>query len=50
MASLQFIISIFAAYYVTTHGLNNPIVWWISTILFSIVAHILLFKLVMTKD
>lgn len=50
MASLQFIISIFAAYYVTTHGLNNPIVWWVSTILFSIVAHILLFKLVMTKD
>ena len=27
MASFQFIISIFAAYYVTIHGLENPIKW-----------------------
>ncbi|MBK2106821.1 HXXEE domain-containing protein [Francisella philomiragia] len=50
MASLQFVISIFAAYYVTVHGLDYPIAWWIGTIIFSIFAHILLFKLVMTKD
>lgn len=50
MASLQLVISIFAAYYVTVHGLDNPIAWWIGTIIFSIFVHILLFKLVMTKD
>ncbi|AFJ43806.1 hypothetical protein OOM_1403 [Francisella orientalis str. Toba 04] len=50
MASLQFVISIFAAYYVTVHSLDYPIAWWIGTIIFSIFAHILLFKLVMTKD
>ncbi len=50
MASIQFIISIFAAYYITAYGLENPIVWWLSTIVFSIIAHVLLFKLVMTKD
>lgn len=50
MATIQFIISIFAAYYITICGLNNPIKWWLSTIVFSIVAHVLLFKLVMTKD
>ncbi|WP_025329428.1 HXXEE domain-containing protein [Francisella tularensis] len=50
MASIQFVISLFAAYYVTVHGLDNPIAWWLGTIIFSIVAHILLFKLVMTRD
>lgn len=50
MASFQFIVSIFAAYYITISGLENPIKWWLSTIAFSIIAHILLFKLVMTKD
>jgi len=50
MASLQFLISLFAAYYVTEHGLDNAIAWWIGTIVFSVVAHVLLFKLVMTRD
>ena len=50
MASFQFVVSIFAAYYVTAHDLENPVKWWLSTIFFSIVAHVLLFKLVMTKD
>lgn len=50
MASIQFVISIFAAYYITMHGLNNIIAWWLATVLFSVFAHILLFKLVMSKD
>jgi hypothetical protein len=49
MASLQFTISLYAAYFVTTHWLHNALIWWIGAILFSIIIHILLFKLVMTK-
>jgi hypothetical protein len=49
MASFQFLISLYAAYFVTTHGLTDAITWWIGAIVFSIVVHILLFKLVMTK-
>lgn len=49
MASIQFVISIYAAYFVTTHGLINPLFWWILTILFSILVHVLLFKLCMAK-
>lgn len=49
MASIQFLISIYAAYFVTSNGLNYSIVWWFSTVLFSIIVHILLFKLCMTK-
>ncbi|MDE4942930.1 HXXEE domain-containing protein, partial [Francisella tularensis subsp. holarctica] len=29
---------------------DNPIGWWLGTIIFSIVAHILFFKLVLTSD
>ncbi|MGQ4001678.1 HXXEE domain-containing protein [Francisellaceae bacterium CB300] len=50
MASLQFLISIFAAYYITRHGLNHVVAWWIGTIVFAVIAHVLLFKLVMTKE
>ncbi|MFC4891705.1 HXXEE domain-containing protein [Pseudofrancisella aestuarii] len=49
MASIQFVISIFAAIYVSMHGLDNVLAWWIGTIIFSILAHVLLFKLVMSK-
>jgi peptidoglycan/LPS O-acetylase OafA/YrhL len=49
VASFQFLISIYAAYFVTNNGLGSPILWWLGTIAFSIIAHILLFKLVMTK-
>jgi len=49
MASLQFLISIYAAYFVTKNGLVNPIHWWMGSILFSAILHIILFKAVMTK-
>ena len=48
VASFQFGISIYAAYFITVHGLGNAMVWWISGTLFSIVVHGLLFKVVMT--
>jgi len=50
MASIQFIISIYASYFISTHGLSYVFFWWFATILFSIIAHILLFKLVMSKN
>ena len=47
MASVQFAISIYAAYFVTTNGLSNPIIWWIATIIGSVLVHILLFRFVL---
>ncbi|MCM3746096.1 HXXEE domain-containing protein [Paenibacillus pasadenensis] len=47
MASLQILISFYAAYFVTSHGLSHPVAWWIGTILFSILIHAVLFRFVM---
>lgn len=49
MASLQFMISIYAAYFVITYGLTNTVFWLIGTIVFSIIVHVILFKTAMTK-
>lgn len=49
MASIQLAISLYAAYFLSTHGLTEPVVWWVSTIIFSIIVHALLFKLCITK-
>ena len=49
MASIQFLISVYAAYFVTVSGLTNQLVWWIGTLIISVVVHIILFKFVMSK-
>ena len=49
MACLQFAISIYAAYFVTTNGLSNPVFWWIATVVFSALVHALLFRFVLNK-
>lgn len=50
MASIQFIISLYGAYFISIHGnIPNIIVWWIATVAFSIIVHIGLFKLAMTN-
>lgn len=49
MASLQLVISIYAAYFVTVSGLTHILLWWIGTIVFSAVVHAVLFKVVMSK-
>lgn len=47
MASIQFLISIYAAYFISVNGLNNNIYWWIGSLLFSIVVHTVLIKKIM---
>ncbi len=47
MASLQFAISIYAAYFVTAHGLSSPLIWWIVTVVASALIHALLFRLIL---
>ena len=47
MASIQFVISLYAAYFVSSHGLNHAVYWWIGSVLFSILIHVLLFRIVM---
>lgn len=49
MASLQFLISIYAAHFVTVNGLSNQVLWWVGTIVFSAIVHAVLFKVVMSK-
>jgi len=44
MASIQFIVSVYAAYYISVNSLTNILFWWIGTILFSIAVHLFLFK------
>jgi hypothetical protein len=47
MASLQFAISIYAAYFVTANGLYNPGIWWITAIVVSALVHAFLFRFVL---
>jgi hypothetical protein len=49
MASIQFALSIYAAYFITANGLSNQLAWWIFTVILSILIHALLFKFVMSK-
>jgi len=49
MASLQFLVSLYAAYFVTVNGLSNPVIWWIGTVVFSAVVHALLFRFVLKE-
>lgn len=50
VASIQFVISIYAAYFITVHGnINHIVAWWIITVMCSVLAHILLFKIVMSR-
>jgi hypothetical protein len=49
MASLQFVVSIFAAYFVSVNGLTNPTIWWIGTVVFSGIVHAVLFRMVLKK-
>jgi len=50
MAILQCFASVYAAYAITAAGISHPITWWISSVLFSIFVHAVLFKLVMGKE
>ncbi len=44
MASLQFLISLYAGYFITTNGLANPFYWWFVAIGVAVVVHLILFK------
>lgn len=50
MATIQLVLSCYAAYYVTIHGLKHPLAWWVGSIIFSAVVHLILFKAVMGKE
>lgn len=50
MASLQLLLSCYGAYFLTAHGdIPNVVLWWIFTIVFSVAAHVAVFRLGMTK-
>jgi hypothetical protein len=47
VAGVQFLISIYGAYFITTHGLTSRLLWWIVALMFSVAVHAVLFKKVM---
>jgi len=47
MAGIQLVLSSYAAYYVTVHGLEHPFAWWVGSVIFSAAIHLVLFKAVM---
>ena len=50
MASIQLTLNIYAAWFISTKAdIHNIMIWWISMILFSIITHIIMFKISMTK-
>jgi hypothetical protein len=49
MASLQFVVSIFAAYFVTVNGLSNPVPWWIGAVVVSALVHVVVFRVVLKE-
>ena len=49
MASMQFLLSLYGAYFVTAHALTNAIAWWAGAVVFSVAVHAALFKMVMKK-
>ena len=50
VAAVQFALSIYGAYFISVHGdISNLLVWWIATLLVSILAHVILFKLILKK-
>jgi hypothetical protein len=47
VAGFQFMVSIYAGYFITSHGLDHPIAWWSAGILFSITVHAFLFHFIL---
>lgn len=51
MATVQFILSIYAAWYISINGnIAHILLWWIGMIAFSIITHIVIFKVSMTRN
>lgn len=44
VASIQFLLSVYGAYFITINALNNQWLWWSCSIIFTIIVHALLFK------
>jgi hypothetical protein len=44
MASVQLVVSIYAAYFITANGLVNPVAWWAGAVVFSAAVHTAIFR------
>jgi hypothetical protein len=50
MATIQFLLSIYAGYFITVSGFPNALVWWIGTVVFSAAVHAVVFKTVLKSN
>jgi hypothetical protein len=49
VASIQFVLSVYGAWFLTSHGLTDPLWWWAGTIAFAAAVHAAVFRIVMSK-
>lgn len=49
MSLIQFSLSLYAAYFITLYGLSYVTAWWIGSCVLSIIIHLIVFKVVMSK-
>lgn len=49
MASVQFLLSLYAAWFLSVRGVAAPLPWWIGSLLFAALSHALLFGVVMGR-
>lgn len=50
MASVQFSVSVYAAWFITSHGLVHPALWWTAAILGSAAVHAFVFHLILSPS
>jgi len=49
VASMQFLLSLYGAYFITINALTNQWLWWSCSVIFTVVVHALLFRKIL-KD
>ncbi len=48
MSSVQLLVSLYAAYFITAHGLGSPVAWWAGSIAVAAAAHLIVFRVLLS--
>ena len=50
MSSIQLVVSVYAGYFLSKFAIQNDVTWWLGGIAFSVIVHVILFKVVMPNN
>ncbi len=50
MSSIQLVISVYAGYFLSKFAIQNDVIWWLGGVAFSVIVHVILFKVVMPNN